>query len=148
MEAVRLILRSAASGEPLRAIRRALEATGVPSHTGKERWHPHAVKRVVLQEAYRPHSRAELETFVGKGVLLREVLDVLDPGAEYGVVWYDKERHRKNRAGTRKSLPSPRKARVAVTVPHSGIDAATVARARRPSRATSGLRGRTAACGP
>jgi hypothetical protein len=45
-------------------------------------------------------------------------------------VWYGKDRHRKNRAGTRKSSPSPRKERVAVPVPHSGIDAATVARAR------------------
>ena len=43
---------------------------------------------------------------------------------------YGKDRHRKNRAGTRKSSPSPRKERVAVPVPHSGIDAATVARAR------------------
>lgn len=34
MEGVRLILRSAAEGEPLRAIRRALEAAGVPSPTG------------------------------------------------------------------------------------------------------------------
>jgi len=63
-------------------------------------------------------------------VLLREVLDALDPGAEFGVVWYGKERHHKNRAGTRKSSPSPHKERVAVPVPPSGIDAATVARAR------------------
>ena len=45
-------------------------------------------------------------------------------------MWCGKDRHRKNRAGTRKSSPSPRKERVAVPVPHSGIDAATVARAR------------------
>ena len=142
MENVRLILRSAAAGEPLRAIRRALEAAGVPSPTGKERWHPHAIKRAILQEAYRPHGRDELEGLVVEGVLLREVLDDLDPAAEHGVVWYGKERHRKNRSGTRKSTPSPRSERVAVPVPHSGTDAATVARARaaisgnvRPSRA-------------
>ncbi len=139
---VRLILRSAADGESLRAIRRTLKAAGVPSPTGNECWHPYSVKRIVLQEAYRPHARAELEALVGQGVLLRGVLDTLDPGAEYGVVWYGKERHHKNRSGKRKSSPSPREERVAVPVPLSGIDAATVARARaavsgnvRPSRA-------------
>ncbi len=142
MENVRLILGWAADGKPLRAIRRSLEAANVPSPTGKERWHPHTIKRAILQEAYRPHARAELEALVGEGVLLREVLDGLDPAAEYGVVWYGKERHRKDRSGTRKSTPSPRGERVAVPVPHSGVDAATVARARaaisgnvRPSRA-------------
>jgi hypothetical protein len=61
-------------------------------------------------------------------------------------VWYGKERHRKNRAGTRKRSPSPRGERVAVPVPHSGIDAATVERARaaisgnaRPARADGRL---------
>ncbi len=142
MENVRLILGSAADGKPLRAIRRSLEAANVPSPTGKERWHPHTIKRVILQEAYRPHARAELEALVGEGVLLREVLDGLDPAAEYGVVWYGKERHRKDRSGTRKSTPNPRGERVAVPVPHSGADAPTIARARaaisgnvRPSRA-------------
>ena len=94
------------------------------------------MKRVVLQEAYRPHSRAELEALVGEGVLSREVLDAHAPGTEHGVVRYGKERHRKNRSGTRKSSPSPRKERVAVPVPHSGVDAANVTRAR------------AAACGP
>src|SRR5918995_2471364 len=130
MEGVRLVLGLAAEGEPLRAIRRALHAAGFPSPIGKELWHPYTVKRVVLQEAYRPHVRAELEALAEEGVLLREVLDALDPGAEYGIVWYGKQRQRKNRAGTRKSSPSPRKERVAVPVPHSGIDTATVARAR------------------
>jgi site-specific DNA recombinase len=146
MDGVRLVLRLAAEGEPLRAIGRALHAAGFPSPTGKERWHPYTVKRVVLQEAYRPHARAELEALAGEGVLLREVLDALDPWADYGVVWYGKERHRKNRAGTRKSSPSPRKEQVAVPVPHSGIDAATVTRARaaisgnaRPARADGRL---------
>jgi site-specific DNA recombinase len=146
MEGVRLVLGLAAEGEALRAIGRALHTAGYPSPTGKEHWHPHTVKRVVLQEAYRPHVRAELEALVEEGVLLREVLDTLDPGAEYGVVWYGKERHRKNRAGTRKSSPSPRKERVAVPVPHSGIETETVARARaaisgnaRPARADGRL---------
>lgn len=63
-------------------------------------------------------------------MLLRDVMDALDPGAEYGMVWYGKERHHKNRSGTRKSSPSPRKERVAVPVPYSGIDATTVTRTR------------------
>ena len=146
MEGVRLVLRSAAQGEPLRAIGRVLRDAGYPSPTGKEHWHPNVVKRLIIQEAYRPHARAELEALVEEGVLLSEVLDALDPEAEYGVVWYGKERHHKNRAGTRKRAPSPRRERVAVPVPHSGIDAATVERARaaisgnsRPARADGRL---------
>lgn len=61
MEGVRLVLGLAAEGEPLRAIRRALHAAGFPSPTGKELWHPYTVKRVVLQEAYRPHDAPDDE---------------------------------------------------------------------------------------
>jgi len=45
------VLGLAVEGESLRAIRRALHAAGFPSPTGKDRWHPYTVKRVVLQEA-------------------------------------------------------------------------------------------------
>src|SRR5215204_2429710 len=67
-----------------------------------------AVKRVVLQEAYRPHVRAELEALAEEGVLLREVLDALDPGAAYGIVWYGKEQHRKNTPSSARASSSAR----------------------------------------
>lgn len=140
---VRRVFEAVAAGEPLRAVARELRARGVLTPTGREVWHPNVLKRIIGNDAYRPHERAELTALVEEGVLLRDVLDGLDPGElPCGVAWYGKELHRKNRAGVKKSSPSPREDRVAIPVPGVGVDAATVVRARaalsgnrRPSRA-------------
>ncbi len=137
---VRRIFDMAVAGSSLRGIALSLEADGVPSPFGKQRWSPYMIKRIVTQDAYRPHSPAELEAFREEGIITRAVLDSLEPG-EYGLVYYGREETRRTRKG-RKLRERPRSEWIAVPVPSSGVPQKIVDDARaaisgnvRPSRA-------------
>ncbi len=111
----------------LNAVRRALEAEGVPSPSGNGRWLPSAIRRLVLDDVYRPHTLEEIAELVAP-----EVGSRLDRGACYGVWWFNRERWtgrqvsevtaigRVYRRSVR-AVPKPREEWVAVPVPDSGV---------------------------
>ena len=80
MAVVRRIFEGAAGGATLNAVKRALEAEGVPTPGGGERWYPVSMARMVRNDAYLPRTVGELrEAGVGE-----EALAGLDADARYG----------------------------------------------------------------
>jgi site-specific DNA recombinase len=75
------------AGRSLNHVVRALEADGVPSPSGRGRWLPWGIRRLVLEDVYRPHSFGEIAALVAPEVAAR-----LDPGGRYGVWWFNSER--------------------------------------------------------
>lgn len=141
MANVQRVFALVADGQSLRSVKRRFEAEGVLSPSGREQWSPYMVRRVVLQDAYRPHSPEELAALCEEGLLAPEVLENLEEGREYGISWYGKQEVKRTRRG-RKSKERPRSKWIAVPVPSSGVRADLVDRARaairdnrRPSRA-------------
>jgi len=141
MEVVRLVFRLVGSeNRSLHAVTRVLRADGVPSPSGNERWLPSAIRRLVLDDVYRPHTLEEIA-----GLVAPEVAGRLDPGACYGVWWFNRERWTSRQvsevtAGGRvyrrsvSALPRPKKDWVAVPVPDSGVPRETVDAAREAVR--------------
>lgn len=137
MEVVRHVFRLVGSeNRSLHAVTRVLRADGVPSPSGNERWLSSAIRRLVLDDVYRPHTLEEIAELVAP-----EVAGRLDPGACYGVWWFNRERWASRQvsemtAGGRvyrrsvSALPRPKKDWVAVPVPDSGVPREVVDAAR------------------
>jgi site-specific DNA recombinase len=87
MAVVEKVLRLAADGLGQSAIQTRLFREGVPSPTGKPQWDWRMIKRIVYNDAYRPHTFEEIST-----LLAPEVAATLDPDREYGVQWYNRQR--------------------------------------------------------
>ncbi len=87
MLVVRKIFRMAAEGLGLNAIQGRLHAAGVPTATGKPVWDIRMIRRVIASDMYRPHSFEEISEVVAPEVAAR-----LDPTAEYGIQWYNRQR--------------------------------------------------------
>jgi hypothetical protein len=69
-------------------VTRILRFDGVPSPSGNERWLPQAaIRRLVFDDVYRPHTLEEIAELVAP-----EVAGRLDPGTRYGVWWFNRER--------------------------------------------------------
>src|SRR3712207_2840098 len=75
-------------GASLRAVRKALEAEGLPTPGGKKRWSQMFVRSAILDDVYRPHAHEELAALVTPKVAAR-----LDPGRSHGVYWYNTRRN-------------------------------------------------------
>ena len=84
---VESIFRMAAEGLGLNAIQGRLHAAGVPTATGKPVWDIQMIRRVIASDMYRPHSFEEISELVAPEVAAR-----LDPGEEYGIQWYNRQR--------------------------------------------------------
>ena len=137
MGVVRRVFRLVGSEKrSLHSVTRILRADGVSSPSGNERWLPQAIRRVVLDDVYRPHTLDEIA-----GLVAPEVAGRLDPGACYGVWWFNRERWTSRQvsevtAGGRvyrrsvSALPRPREDWVAVPVPSSGVPREVVDAAR------------------
>ena len=113
-----------------------LRADGVPSPSGNERWLPSAIRRLVLDDVYRPHTLEEIT-----GLVAPEVAGRLDPATRYGVWWFNRERWTSRQVSEvtadgrvyRRSVrvvPRPRDDWIAVPVPDAGVPKETVAAAR------------------
>jgi site-specific DNA recombinase len=87
MAVVEKVLRLAADGLGQHAIQTRLFREGVPSPTGKPQWDWRMIKRIVDNDAYRPHTFEEISA-----LLAPEVAATLDPDKEYGVQWYNRQR--------------------------------------------------------
>jgi site-specific DNA recombinase len=85
MAVVKKIFWLAAEGHGTRAIQLRLYREGVPSPTGKDVWHRPVLKRMVLNDIYKPHTYEEVVEVVPEGVAV-----TLDREREYGVRWWNR----------------------------------------------------------
>ncbi len=81
------IFRLAAEGFGLLAIQSRLYHEGVLSPTGKPLWDLQMIKKLVENDAYKPHSSEEVAELVSP-----EVAAALDPNKVYGIQWYNRQK--------------------------------------------------------
>jgi DNA invertase Pin-like site-specific DNA recombinase len=123
-------------GSSIRAVRRTLEAEGVPTPGGRKRWSQMFARSAILEDVYRPHGHEELEALLSPEVAAR-----LDPGESHGIYWYNTRRNTftpviengpngRTYRKRRKVTPRPREEWIAVPVPESGIPRGWVDAAR------------------
>ena len=137
MPVVRRLFALIAEGQALTAVARQLDAEGLPGPKGG-RWNTKAVRAFVLEDVYRPHTHGEIAALVAP-----EVSGNLDPGRNYGVWWWNRERWQRRKvsepdpSGTGRvyrwkvsSSPRPRSEWVAIPVPDAGVPRETVEAAR------------------
>ncbi|CAA9464590.1 MAG: hypothetical protein AVDCRST_MAG28-3899 [uncultured Rubrobacteraceae bacterium] len=88
MSVVRRIFRMVGTeGVSTHMVARILEAEGVRSPAGGRYWYKLVVKRLILDDVYKPHAFEEVEPFVSTEVAVR-----LDPDKRYGVWWFGRRR--------------------------------------------------------
>src|SRR4051794_32401973 len=114
-------------GEGLAGVKKALDGAHVPTPGGARFWSRIFLRRLILDDVYKPHTFEEVAEIVSPQVAAR-----LDPGERYGVWWYGRNRVIKQQVaesladGTRyrrksKSVPKPKTEWIGVPVPDSGI---------------------------
>jgi site-specific DNA recombinase len=152
MPIVRRILRMAGvEGMAVNGIKRALDAEGVPTPSGRPYWHWRAIQSFIMDDVYRSHSVEEIAELV-----MPEVAAGLDSSQHYGVWWYNRQRVKWSQVS--EAGPEGRIYRkrgeysikdksdwIAVPVPDAGIPRQVVEAARRTVlsyRATSKAAGR------
>jgi site-specific DNA recombinase len=124
-------------GLALTAVTKILNKEGEPGPAGG-RWNTYAIRRMVLEDVYKPHAPEEIAELVSPEVAAR-----LDRGRRYGIWWFNRERWRRTKVAERSptgegsvyrwrvvSVPRPRDEWVAVPVPDSGIPREMVDAAR------------------
>jgi site-specific DNA recombinase len=127
-------------GWTIRRVRKALDDLGIEPPGGYMNksglWNEWQIRRMLLNDAYKPHSFEEIEALVTP-----EVLANLDPDKSYGIWWWGKERHRMRQISEPKfggkvykkvtrSVPLPKEEWVAVPVPDAGVPEVWVDAAR------------------
>jgi site-specific DNA recombinase len=127
-------------GLAIRRVRKALDDLGVEPPGGYMNksglWNEWQIRRMLLNDAYKPHSFEEIGS-----VVTPEVAANLDPEKSYGIWWWGKERHRMRQISERKSggkvykkatrsVPLPKEEWVAVPVPDAGVPKVWVEAAR------------------
>jgi hypothetical protein len=89
MQTVGRILRAiGVEGGTIYGVKRDLEAEGVPSPGGKPYWTKTFIRSVIFNDVYRSHDYAEISR-----LLSPEVAAGLEQTGEYGVWWFNRERH-------------------------------------------------------
>jgi site-specific DNA recombinase len=95
----------AAEGLGTKAMQTRLYREGIPSPTGKEVWHRETLKRMILSDTYKPHTREEVAQMVPQAVAA-----TLNEGEEYGIRWWNRSSQKSrqvsepSRDGTRRYL--------------------------------------------
>lgn len=119
---VRRLFSLIADGESVSSTARILTREGYPApRSGK--WLRPAIREIVSDDVYYPHTREEVQTFVSP-----EVAQTLTDET-YGVWWYNRREAVKTRRGT-KIRPKPRSEWIAVPVPDAGVPRETADSAR------------------
>jgi site-specific DNA recombinase len=131
-----------AEGTTLHWVKRTLEREGIPSPptpkqpAGDRRWSQTTIRRVILDDAYKPQTFEEVKALVSK-----EVASRLDLERHYGIWWFNRRRTtatyvaetglggRRYRRRQR-TAKKPRDKWIAVPVPDSGIPREVVDSAR------------------
>jgi site-specific DNA recombinase len=138
MSVVRRIFRLIGEeGLAITAVTKILNKEGEPGPAGG-RWNTYAVRRMILEDVYKPHFQEEVAELVSP-----EVAALLSRGRRYGIWWFNRERWRRTKVSEPSStgegrvyrwrvgsVPRPREEWVAVPVPDSGIPRETVDAAR------------------
>ena len=84
-DVVAQVFRLAAEGLGTKAIQTRLYRQGIPSPTGKEVWHRPVLKRMVMSDTYKPHTREE-----AAGLVPPAVAAALEAGEEHGIRWWNR----------------------------------------------------------
>jgi DNA invertase Pin-like site-specific DNA recombinase len=128
MPVVRRVFSMLADGHSIRAVAHALDDDCVPTPRGGTSWSRRTLREIALDDVYRPHTVGELA-----GRIPPDVLATLDPEGSYGVSFSGQVRVRKvsNAAWVREAQGPEDWIGVPVRLDRSGLDAVTVARARR-----------------
>jgi len=138
MAVVRRIFRMIGEeGQAITAVSNILSKEGESGPAGG-RWNTCTVRRVALDDVYKPHTSEEVA-----GLVSPEVAASLDPKERYGIWWFNRERWRRTKVSEPSptgegrvyrykavSMPRPREEWIAVPVPDSGIPRETVEAAR------------------
>ena len=81
------VFRLAAEGFGTKAMQTRLYRQGIPSPTGKEVWHRPVLKRMVMSDTYKPHTREEAAALVPPAVAAN---GALKEDEEYGIRWWNR----------------------------------------------------------
>jgi DNA invertase Pin-like site-specific DNA recombinase len=129
MATVRCVFESIADGRSLKGIRRELEQEGVPNPSGGPRWSTTTIKGIVQDDVFRPLSVEEIAP-----LLPAQATDRLRPGCVYGIHWSGRKRSKfssaRGKTRTVYETPSEEWVPIPVDLTGSGLDRATVDRAR------------------
>jgi site-specific DNA recombinase len=124
-------------GMTLYGARKRLMKDAIPTPSGKKIWHQSYLRRMILDDIYRPHTYSEVCSLVSE-----EVASTLDASLSYGIFSYDRRSQKKT---VDKAKPpkqngdyrysyevseKPRASWLAIPVPDAGIERALVDRAR------------------
>jgi site-specific DNA recombinase len=128
MRVVRRIFRMVgAEKRSLNAIKKTLEADGVPAPSGNKRWQTWVIRRFILDDLYKPHTVEEIAELVTPEVAAR-----LDPAHRYGVWWFNRERWTSQQVSevsgngrlyrrSVRTVTKPKEEWVAVPIPDAGV---------------------------
>jgi site-specific DNA recombinase len=119
-------------GVAIRGVKRIFEREGLSTPEGKRRWGQFFIREAIRDDAYRPHSREEIEALVAKGQMSAEVASRLDPETSYGIWWFNRRRTKTYQEAVNspdgksykrrvKITQRPEEEWIAVPVPDSGI---------------------------
>src|ERR671917_55827 len=93
MAVVRRIFRMIGTeGAAIRGVKRTFEREGLPTPERKNVWGQFFIREAVNDDAYRPHTREEIEALVAKGQMAQDVASRLDPKKRYGIWWFNRRR--------------------------------------------------------
>jgi site-specific DNA recombinase len=133
MAVVKRIIRMVGTeGAAIRAVKRAFELEGLSTPEGKRIWGQFFIREAIRDDAYRPHSREEIEELVTTGQMSAEVASRLDPEKCYGIWWFNRRRTKTYQEAVNgpngkrykkrvKITQRPEDEWIAVPVPDSGI---------------------------
>ncbi|MDP9476404.1 MAG: recombinase family protein [Actinomycetota bacterium] len=123
-------------GVSTHSVTKILEAEGIPSPSGGSYWNKRIVKKIILDDVYKPHAFKEIA-----GLIAPEVAAGLHPERRYGVWWFNRRRtitqqvsesgpggrtyHKRSRVSYK-----DRSEWIAVPVPDSGVPIELVEAAR------------------
>lgn len=107
MSGVRRAFELVAGGMSLSATARTLAEEGFA-------WNRHLVRQIILDDVYRPHTRAEIDALMSEGLVFVPALEGC------GIWWYNRTDTSKGRRKN-KTRPKPRSEWIAVPVPASGV---------------------------
>jgi site-specific DNA recombinase len=133
----------------IHAVKKALEAEGIPAPRGGRIWSKNTIRYMLRQDCYRPHTFEEI-----CAIVTPEVASKLDPHKCYGVLWYNRRRAQVRdaviRGGERpqkktRIMQKPREEWIGIPVADAGIPREVVDAARtilEHNTATSAASGR------
>ncbi len=124
---------------PINRVVKTLAAEGILTPTGKRRWSRTMIRNMIKDDAYKPHTRSEMEDLLSPDIASRLASDEC-----YGVWWFNRRRVARTQVVRRaatdggrtyrkvtKLAQRPREEWIAVPVPDAGVPRDVVEAARR-----------------